>query len=239
MEGLSQRCMPAEHQCGQAAPFAFGSDPHLGCCQVLGHLCQQPVHHSAWRAAVIFPQDVLQLAVRLRSVTLGTGIGHILLCPCSRGAARCHPSLCRCAAGAWHPRDRGTGPGQGSVVGRPQLTSWSCRRCSSKFTAQTGTGLSTLPLSLRRVRLGTQPTQAKRPGRKEQSSCRWCCLEPGPSIRPALGGTLLQPHSGGGLRWHMCGQRGEGREPSPCWGTGETMVGGCTQQSKSSAAGTS
>lgn len=175
----------------------LGVTPHLGCRQVLGHLSQQPVHHSARRAAVTFPQDVLQLAVRLRSVTLGAGISHVLLCPCSRGAARCHPSLCRCAARAWHPQGRGTGAGQGLMVGCPHLTSLSCRRCSSKVTAQGGTGLATLPLALRRVRLGTQPTQAKRPGRKEQSSCRWCCLEPGPSIRPALGGTLLQPHSVG------------------------------------------
>ena len=168
----------------------LGATPHLGCCQVLGHLSQQPVHHSARRAAVTFPQDVLQLAVRLRSVTLGTGISHTH-CVC------CHPLLCRYATGTWHPRDRGTGPGQGLMVGCPQLTSWSCRRCSSKVTAQGGTGLATLPLALRRVPLGMQPTQAKRPGRKEQSSCRWCCLEPGPSIRPALGGTLLQPHSVG------------------------------------------
>ena len=211
----------------------LGVTPHLGCRQVLGHLCQQPVHHSARRAAVVFPQGALQLTVRLRSVTLGTRISHARF-------ALCHPSLCGCAVWAWHPREHGTGPGeQGLMVGCPQLTSRSCRHCSNKVTAQVGTGLDTLLLSLRRVRLGMQPTQAKRPGRKEQSSCRWCCLEPGPSIRPALGGTLLQPHSGGGLRWHMCGQRGEGREPSPCWGTGETMVGGCTQQSKSSAAGTS
>ena len=176
----------------------LGVTPHLGCRQVLGHLSQQPVHHSARRAAVTFPQDVLQLAVRLRSVTLGTGISHVLLCPSSRGAARCHPSLCRCAARAWHPQGRGTGAGQGLMVGCPHLTSLSCRRCSSKVTAQAGTGLATLPLALRRVPLGTQPTQAKRPARKEQSSCHWCCLEPGPSSRPAQGGTQPLPQRGVG-----------------------------------------
>ena len=70
----------------------LGVTPHLGCRQVLGHLSQQPVHHSARRAAVTFPQDVLQLAVRLHSVTLGTEISPVLLCPSSRGAAR-HASV--------------------------------------------------------------------------------------------------------------------------------------------------
>ena len=54
----------------------LGVTPYLGRHQVLGHLCQQPVHHSAWQAAVIFTQDALQLTVHLRSDTLGTGTNH-------------------------------------------------------------------------------------------------------------------------------------------------------------------
>ena len=191
MEGLSHCCPPAEHQRGQAAPFAFGSDPSPGLLSGPG--TPQPAAGSPLRTA---------------------GGCHL---PTGRAPARSTPALglpgdrdqsrfalpffpgscppCQCAAGAWHPRDRGAGPGQGLMVGCPQLTSWSCRRCSSKVTAQAGTGLATLPLALRRVPLGTQPTQAKRPARKEQSSCHWCCLEPGPSIRPARGET--QPHSVG------------------------------------------
>ena len=45
------------------------------------------------------------------------------------------------------------------------------------------------------------------------------------------------PTAWGGLCRHMCGRHGEGREPSPCWDTGETTVGGCTQQSKDCADG--
>lgn len=67
------------------------------------------------------------------------------------------------------------------MVGCPQLTSSSCRRSSREVTtvakvgAASGTGPVTLPLLWRRLRLGRQPTQVKRPGRKERSRCHWCC----------------------------------------------------------------
>ena len=221
MEGLSHRCPPAEHQRGQAAPFAFGSDPSPGLLSGPG--TPQPAAGSPLRTA-----GGCHLPTGRAPARSTPALGH----PGDRDQSpfalpffpgSCPP--CQCADAAWHPRDRGAGAGQGLMVGCPQLTSWSCRRCSSKVTAQGGTGLATLPLSLRRVRLGTQPTQAKRPGRKEQSSCRWCCLEPGLSIRPALGGTLLQPHSVGWAVPAHVWSAGRGERAFPLLGYWESHGG--------------
>ena len=211
----------------------LGATPHLGCCQVLGHLSQQPVHHSARRAAVTFPQDVLQLAVRLRSVTLGTGISHVLLCPSSRGAAR-HASVLP------GPGTHGTvalGQGKDWWLDVPSSPPGLAGAAAAKSRHRGGQGLPPCLSPCDAYVWARSPHRQRDLEGKSRAAAAGVAWSQG-----RASGQLWEepsPTAWGGLCRHMCGRQGEGREPSPCWGTGEATVGGCTQQSKDSADGTS
>ena len=138
MEGLSPCCPPAEHQRGQAAPFAtFGSDPSPGLPSGPG--TPQPAAGSPLRTA-----GGCHLPIGRAPARSTPALGH----PGDRDQSRfalpffpgsCPP--CQCAAGAWHPRDRGAGPGQGLMVGCPSSPPGLAGAAAAKSRHRGGQGL--------------------------------------------------------------------------------------------------